>query len=131
MTKRSLDSRIRALGIRRTRPAAAGSPERQPLAQRVAECKSRRVCLLPELADAPFGALLHGTALLGKNPFPDRTVKRCAVDFRAEPGLSYQIMLKHACKLMNDPDFREEGEDLLYSLVCRPFDLMHCLPPRR
>ncbi len=40
-------------------------------------------------------------------------------------------MAKTQAKMMDDPDFQEEGENLLYGLVCRPFDLMQCLPPRR
>lgn len=136
MTKRALNLRIRSLGIRRpsrsvSRLPERKLPERRPLEERMAECKGRKTWNLSVIADAPFGALLHGTALLGNNPFPDRTVKRCAVDFKAEPSLSYQIMVKHACMLMDDPDFQEAGEDLLYCLVCRPFDLMQCLPPRR
>ncbi len=131
MTKRALNLRIRSLGIRRPRRSVSRLPERRPMEERLAECKGGKDRNLSVIADAPFGALLHGTALLGNNPFPDRTVKRCAVDFKAEPSLSYQIMVTHACKLMDDPDFQEEGENLLYGLVCRPFDLMQCLPPRR
>ena len=129
MERVPLSDRLEVLGALPARSAAGSGKKRPaplPLARRLAALQDPRAGWSRGFF-AGFGTYFHGVSVLSRGPEPERRAGELAERFRIPPNMRLAALVRYAFHLDGE-DFPQECNEILYSLLIKPFGRMGCLP---